>query len=167
MIYYENESGKSFSGDIEDVEKLAEKLLESSLDYLGCEYECECNLLITDSGMIHELNRNMRGVDRTTDVLSFPLIDFNEPFFESEIDENDCSLFNPDTGMLMLGDIVICYEKVYAQAEEYGHSVLREFAFLILHSILHLFGYDHMEDDERIVMERMQKEILDNIGITR
>ena len=117
--------------------------------------------------MIHELNRNMRGVDRTTDVLSFPLIDFNEPFFESEIDENDCSLFNPDTGMLMLGDIVICYEKVYAQAEEYGHSVLREFAFLIVHSILHLFGYDHMEDDERIVMERMQKEILDNIGITR
>lgn len=167
MIYYENESGRDFTDDTGDVEKLADTLLEASLGYLGCSYECECNLLITTVEVIHELNKDARGVDRPTDVLSFPLIDFEEPFFNSEIDENDCSLFNPDTGMLMLGDIVICLEKVYNQAEEYGHSVKRELSFLIVHSILHLFGYDHMEDDERIVMEKMQKDILDKLNITR
>ena len=75
--------------------------------------------------------------------------------------------FNPETGELMLGDIVISKEKVIAQAEEYGHSTQREYAFLIAHSMLHLFGYDHMEEDERAVMEQKQKEILEQLQILR
>ena len=75
--------------------------------------------------------------------------------------------FEPDTGELILGDIVISSDKVYSQAEEYGHSVKRELGFLVAHSMLHLFGYDHMEDEERAEMERMQSEILDKLGITR
>ena len=75
--------------------------------------------------------------------------------------------FEPDTGELILGDIVISSDKVYSQAEEYGHSVKRELGFLVAHSMLHLFGYDHMEDEERVVMETKQKEILERLGITR
>ena len=77
------------------------------------------------------------------------------------------SLFDPDSGELLLGDIVICYDRVIAQAEEYGHSVKREFSFLIVHSLLHLFGYDHIDDNDRIIMENTQRDILDILNITR
>ena len=115
---------------------------------------------------IQEMNRNFRSIDRSTDVLSFPMIDYEEAgnfdFLEDVMDA-----FHPDSGELMLGDIVISKEKVIAQAEEYGHSIEREYAFLIAHSMLHLFGYDHMEEDERIIMEQKQKEILKNLQILR
>ena len=75
--------------------------------------------------------------------------------------------FHPESGELMLGDIVISKEKVISQAEEYGHSIEREYAFLIAHSMLHLFGYDHMEDDERMIMEEKQEEILERLHILR
>ena len=81
--------------------------------------------------------------------------------------EADEDLFNPETGEVILGDIVLCKERIYSQAEEYGHSVLREYAFLIAHSMLHLFGFDHMTEDEAAVMEEKQREILDALGISR
>ena len=85
-----------------------------------------------------------------------------------EIDEdNEADYFDPDTGELILGDIMISVDRVFSQAESFGHSVRREFAFLVAHSMLHLCGYDHMEDDERIVMERKQEEILTKLEITR
>ena len=98
---------------------------------------------------------------------AFPNVDF-ETEGEFDIDEEcEADYFDPDTGELILGDIVISADKVYSQAEEYGHSVKRELAFLVAHSMLHLFGYDHIDDEERIVMEAKQKEILDRLGITR
>jgi len=81
--------------------------------------------------------------------------------------DNAMEYFNPETGELMLGDIVISKEKVIGQAEEFGHSIEREYAFLIAHSMLHLFGYDHMEEEERILMEEKQKEILEQLQIMR
>ncbi len=147
-------------------EELATKVIEAALDYEDCPYEVEVNLLLTMNDEIQEMNQNFRQIDRATDVLSFPMIDYEEAgnfdFLEGVMD-----VFHPESGELMLGDIVISKEKVISQAEEYGHSVEREYAFLIAHSMLHLFGYDHMEDDERIVMEAKQKEILEQLQILR
>lgn len=147
-------------------EELATKVIEAALDYEECPYEVEVNLLLTMNDEIREMNQNFRQIDRATDVLSFPMIDYEEAgkfdFLEDVLDA-----FHPESGELMLGDIVISKEKIISQAEEYGHSVEREYAFLIAHSMLHLFGYDHMEDDERIVMEAKQQEILEQLQILR
>ena len=146
--------------------ELAEKVINAALDYVNCPYEAEVNLLLTMNDEIQEMNRNFRSIDRSTDVLSFPMIDYEEAgnfdFLEDVMDA-----FHPESGELMLGDIAISKEKVIAQAGEYGHSIEREYAFLIAHSMLHLFGYDHMEEDERIIMEQKQKEILKNLQILR
>ena len=128
-----------------DARKIAELVIETSLDYVKCPYETEVSLLLTTDEEIKEINRMQRQIDRATDVLSFPMADYETPGDFSHLDE-DAGLFHPDTGELMLGDIVISVDKVFEQAEEYGHSLLREYAFLIAHSMLHLFGYDHMED---------------------
>lgn len=162
-IYFEEEGGLKL--DLE-CETLAETVVEGVLDYEKCPYEAEVNLLLTMNKEIQEMNAEFRHIDRATDVLSFPMIDY-EKAGEFAFLEGDDSYFNCDTGELMLGDIVISKEKVIAQAEEYGHTIKREYAFLIAHSMLHLLGYDHMEEQERLEMERKQKEILEQLGITR
>lgn len=147
-------------------EELAKNVIEAALDYAECPYEAEVNLLLTMNDEIHEMNNQFRQIDRATDVLSFPMVDYAVPG-EFDFLEDAFEYFNPETGELMLGDIVISKEKVIAQAEEYGHSIEREYAFLIAHSMLHLFGYDHMEEEERVVMEEKQKEILEQLNILR
>ncbi len=144
-----------------------EKVAREALLYTSCPYECEINLTLTDNDGIHEMNREFRHIDSPTDVLSFPMIEFDVPadFSGVEADYQDC--FNPETGELMLGDIVISTDRVLIQADDYGHSVMREFAFLIAHSMLHLQGFDHMEKAEAEVMEKAQNEILDGLGIWR
>ena len=149
-----------------ECEALAQKVIEAAVDYVDCPYETEVNLLLTMNEEIHEMNKNFREIDRATDVLSFPMVDYEEAG-EFDFLEDAMEYFNPETGELMLGDIVISKEKVIAQAEEYGHSIEREYAFLIAHSMLHLFGYDHMEEEERQVMEAKQKEILEQLQILR
>ena len=166
IIFFENESDREFDIGI-SAEELCGILLDKALDYLKCEYEAECCLLITDADTIREYNRENRNIDSQTDVLSFPAIEFDTPCNYDILDENDFTQFDPDTGMLMLGDIVISYEHVIKQAAEYGHTVKRELSFLILLSILHLFGYDHINDEDRHVMEAVQRDILDEMGITR
>lgn len=156
-------------GDLQlplDCKAIAERVIEAAADYVACPYEIEVNLLLTMNEEIHEMNYNYRQVDRPTDVLSFPMIpyDFPEDF---EFLEEAFECFNPETGELVLGDIMISKEKVVSQAKEYGHSIEREYAFLIAHSMLHLFGHDHMEEEERLVMEKKQKEILEQLGILR
>ena len=147
-------------------QELAERVIEAALDYEDCPYEAEVNLLLTMNDEIREMNRNFRQIDSATDVLSFPMIDYEDAGEFAFLEESpEC--FHPETGELMLGDIVISKEKVISQAEEYGHSIEREYAFLIAHSMLHLFGYDHMEENERLVMELKQKEILEQLGILR
>lgn len=147
-------------------EKIAEEVVQAALDYVECPYECEVNILLTDNEGIQETNKDMRNIDAPTDVLSFPMIDFQSEG-DFSIAENDISLFNADTGELLLGDIMISLEKVKEQAEQFNHSIKREYAFLIAHSMLHLSGYDHMEEDERVRMERIQDELLQRIGYTR
>ena len=149
-----------------DCEALAKRVIEAAIDYVDCPYESEVNLLLTMNDEIHEMNYNYREIDRPTDVLSFPMIPYDGPE-DFEFLEEAFECFNPETGELVLGDIVISKEKVVSQAEEYGHSIEREYAFLIAHSMLHLFGHDHMEEEERIVMEQKQKEILEQLGILR
>ena len=166
IVYYDNEYGREFDIDT-DVKELCAYLLDNALAYLKCEYDAECSLVITTTEDIHEYNKANRGIDSATDVLSFPAIEFPKPCDYSIIDEDDYTMFNPDTGYLMLGDIVISYEHVLKQAKEYGHTIKRELSFLILHSILHLFGYDHMTDEDRLLMEDVQKDILNELGITR
>lgn len=162
-IYFEEEGSTSLPFDSK---ALAEQVAEAALDYLGCPYEAEVNLLLTGNEEIRELNRDFRDMDRATDVLSFPMTDYAVPGEFSFLEEReDC--FNPETGELSLGDIVISKEKVLSQAEEFGHSPKREFAFLITHSVLHLTGYDHMEEEERLLMEGIQREILEEMGISR
>ena len=106
-------------------------------------------------------------IDRATDVLSFPLIDYTIPGNFDGLEDSRCDYFDLTTDELLLGDIVISIDKVYEQATEYNHSKTRELAFLVAHSMLHLSGYDHMEDDERRVMEEMQEKILTMKGYTR
>lgn len=147
-------------------EELAEKVVAAALDYLNCPYEAEVNLLLTMNEEIRQMNREFRKIDRATDVLSFPMIEYEEAGnFDGLEEAFDC--FHPETGELMLGDIVISKEQVIKQAEEFGHSAEREYAFLIAHSMLHLAGYDHMEDEERMVMEQKQREIMEKLQILR
>ena len=162
-IYLENE------GDLEldlNYQEVAQRVGDAVLDYEQCPYESEVELLLTMDEEIREMNREFRDIDRATDVLSFPMIAYESPADLAFLEEDE-SCFDPDTGELMLGNIVISKQKVVEQAEEYGHTVEREYAFLIAHSMLHLLGYDHMEEEERAVMEKKQREILDGLGITR
>ncbi len=163
-FYVENESQAKLPFDIESVGRL---VCEAVLESERCPYEAQVNLVLTDNAGIRELNRECRGIDRETDVLSFPNLEFEkEGVFEvSKEAEADC--FDPETGELMLGDIMISMDKMQEQAESYGHSLKREFAFLVAHSMLHLCGYDHMEPMEAEVMEGKQEELLAGLGITR
>lgn len=150
-----------------DYAVLAEKVVNACLDYAKFPYEAEVNLTLTDNEGIHTINKEFRQIDRPTDVLSFPMLSYEVPGDFAFLDEEDCEDFNPDTGEALLGDIVISVEKVLEQAESFGHSIEREYAFLITHSMLHLFGYDHMTEEEASVMEGKQKEILNELNILR
>lgn len=149
-----------------DIKETAELIIETVLDYEQCPYEAEVNLLLTTDEEIREMNREHRQIDRATDVLSFPMVDYETPGDLSGVEERP-DVFDPESGELMLGDIVISKDRLILQAEEYGHSVKREYAFLIAHSMLHLLGYDHMEEDERLIMEQRQREIMEKAGIPR
>ena len=165
-LYFENESGETIEFDFKEI---ATKIIENGLNRHKCPYNVELSLTVTTQEIIKELNNDMRGIDKVTDVLSFPNIEFSkEAFFEQcENREKYFDYFNPESGALILGDIVICLERAKNQAAEYGHGLLRELSFLTAHSLLHLLGYDHMEDSERIRMEELQSAILDELNIHR
>ncbi|MBQ4529560.1 MAG: rRNA maturation RNase YbeY [Lachnospiraceae bacterium] len=147
--------------------EMADKVVEAALDYEKCPYECEVNIILTDNPGIHEINKESRKIDRPTDVLSFPMVEYETPSDFETIEEEQPECFHPETGELMLGDIIISLDKVKEQAESYGHSLEREYAFLLAHSMLHLMGYDHMEKEEEKVMFQKQEEILESLNITR
>ena len=163
-ILVENEAERKLDFDYEEV---IEAVINKTLETENCPYETEVNVLLTGNGEIHTANKEFRGIDRPTDVLSFPMVDYEFPSDFSFVDKNPESYLNPETDELLLGDIMISVDKVYEQANEYGHSRKREFAFLIAHSMLHLLGYDHIDEEERKVMEVKQEAILDALGITR
>lgn len=158
---------KEYNLDLDfDMESVIKKVVERTLDYVKCPYETEVCVTLTDNQRIHEINLEQRKIDAPTDVLSFPTVSYEIPGDFSVLDD-DYSCFHPDTGELILGDIVVSLDKVVSQAEEYNHSTKRELAFLIAHSMLHLSGFDHIDERERKEMERMQNEILTELGITR
>lgn len=163
-IYIEEEGGSSLPFDTEEI---ARTVVEAALEYEKCPYEAEVTILLTTDEEVRKLNCSSRGLDRPTDVLSFPMLEYDRPGDFSWLESEPQDAFDPETGELMLGDIVISKDKVLAQAEEYGHSPVREYAFLIAHSMLHLFGYDHMEEKERLLMEERQHGIMQKVNIPR
>ena len=142
----------SISGDTKEV-------VEAALDFEKCPYEAEVSLVLTTDEEIRKTNAEFRKIDRVTDVLSFPMLDFDTPGDFSFLEEEE-DAFHPDTGELILGDIMIAVGRMREQE-------VREYAFLIAHSMLHLMGYDHMEPNEAAVMEKKQEEILEELGILR
>lgn len=163
-IYLENETDVPFDFDErETADRVAEKILEME----NCPYEATVNILVTDSAGIRQFNREFRDMDSPTDVLSFPNIAYETPADFGRVEEEAADCFEPDTGELVLGDIIVNADRVIEQAEAYGHSRKREFAFLVAHSMLHLLGYDHMTDEEAAVMEEKQERALQALHITR
>ncbi|MCD8037499.1 MAG: rRNA maturation RNase YbeY [Lachnospiraceae bacterium] len=150
-----------------DVEEIAKKVISEALASEDCPYEASVSLLLTDDAGIHAMNHEFRGIDMPTDVLSFPNVDYDRPADFSGLEDKAEDYFEPESGELFLGDIVINVDRVYSQASEYGHSLLREYAFLTAHSMLHLLGYDHMTPKEAEEMEQKQEAILSGLGITR
>ena len=148
-------------------QEVAEAVISETLDYEDCPYEVQVNIILTSNEEIHQINLEQRGVDAPTDVLSFPMVEYAYPSDFTVLEAGGMDSFDPDTGELILGDIVISVDKVIEQAEKYNHGVKREYAFLITHSMLHLFGYDHMDEVERENMEFKQDEILTRLNITR
>ena len=150
-----------------DYKMLADKVISYCLESQNFPYEAEINLTLTNNEGIHIINREYRQIDRPTDVLSFPMLSYEEPGDFSFLSDENEGDFNPDTGEAILGDIIISVDKVKEQANEYGHSMSREFAFLITHSMLHLFGYDHIEKEDAVIMEPLQEKILNELEIYR
>ncbi len=153
-IYLSNEQDKVPLP--EDTEKLIEMCAMGALEEEGIDDDAELSVTLTDNENIRVMNNEHRGIDRATDVLSFPMGDENG--FDTD----------PETNAIILGDIVISMERAKEQAEEYGHSFRREFAFLLMHSMFHLLGYDHVnsEEEERVMFGKQEK-VLEKLGITR
>ncbi len=155
IIYFEN--GQELLPVSYKLKMLVRSAIEATLDYEQYGNPAEVSVTFTDNAQIRELNRKFRGIDRATDVLSFPLFDYEGESEEPPVDEL----------MGMLGDVVLSLEQAALQAEEYGHSFEREVAFLCVHSMLHLLGYDHEtgEEDEAD-MRRRQTAIMDRMGLS-
>ncbi len=148
-------------------EDLIRRAVDAALRLEGFDYEYEISVVITDNAGIRILNRQYRNIDKETDVLSFPMLQFDRNDLDEHIFTISDEEINPETGCTMLGDIVISIERALMQAEEYGHSIERELAFLTVHSTLHLLGYDHMTKVEEEIMITKQEMILKSINLSR
>lgn len=165
MHYFlENETDYIFEFDTLEIIQM---IVDEVLDMEGFEYEAQVNVILTDNEGIRAVNKEYRGIDKETDVLSFPNLEFKIPGFSGLEDDFDASMIDPETDELILGDIMISVDKVKEQAENYGHSLKREFSFLVAHSMLHLSGYDHMTPEDAEVMEKKQEAVLQKLNITR
>lgn len=164
-FYIENETDSDFGFD--ESELIRTVCLEAFSSEGAPTDSASVSVLITDSEGIRQLNRDYRNIDSPTDVLSFPNIDFDEPSDFSIPDDRRADYTDPETGEMLLGDIILNADRIFSQAEEFGHSVKREMAFLTAHSCLHLCGYDHMTPEEEKEMFSRQDMILDRLGITR
>lgn len=146
------------------LEALLRHVIPAALAAEGVNTPCEVDVLLTDDAGIREINLEQRGVDAPTDVLSFPMFEFTP----GEPPDGESAELDPDSGLLPLGDMVLSLERARAQGEEYGHGMQRECAYLAVHSVLHLLGYDHLDEGPRKAQMRAREEaILDGLGITR
>ena len=144
-----------------EARRLIQRAISAALREEKVPDDCEVSVLLTDNEGIHELNRDYRGVDRPTDVLSFPANELSPGEFDADLCERD-----PETGRVFLGDMAISLEKCEAQAEEFGHSFERELMYLTVHSTLHLLGYDHVDEGEvKRQMRGREDVIMSRLGI--
>ena len=146
---------------------LLERAAEAAVSAECPPFETGVRLLLTDDEHIHAMNREYRGVDRATDVLSFPTVSYKNGKTARDSERALRREYDDELGVCMLGDIVISLEHAKAQAEEYGHSADRETAYLLTHGMFHVMGYDHMEEDEKRRMRMMEEKALNSIGMGR
>ena len=155
-----------FDADLEVEEGLQARVsqaIAAALEAEGVALPCEVDVLFTDDGGIAQINADMRGVDRSTDVLSFPMFEL-----DPGVPPQGEGFRDPDTGLCPLGDMCISLERARVQAQEYGHSLERELCYLAVHSVLHLLGYDHLDEGPMKRQMRAREEaILGELGVTR
>ncbi|NMA83300.1 MAG: rRNA maturation RNase YbeY [Epulopiscium sp.] len=163
-IWIENSTTTKIS---KEIEKMIEHITETTLEEEEYPVSVEVSITFVSDEEIRDLNKEHRGIDQVTDVLSFPMIDFTEGYCSFDEIENLDDYVNPDTEELILGDIIISLDKAQEQSIAYGHSFEREIGFLVTHSLLHLIGYDHLEHKEEKVMEEKQEIILQKVGLPR
>ena len=141
---------------------LIRRAIRTALAAEGIDFPCEIDVAVTDNGGIHALNLEMRGVDAATDVLSFPAFALTPGELPGPEDAD------PATGLVPLGDMVLSLERVRTQAKEYGHSNRRELAYLVGHSVLHLLGYDHLDEGpQKARMREREEAIMAELGLER
>lgn len=166
MIYVDNRQDKIKATD-EFIKKL-ENVINFALKEEEVSIECEISMLFVDNEEIRNINNETRGIDRATDVLSFPMLDYEDKKVFKEIYKyNNFDVTFMDGEELVLGDIVLSLERALEQSKEYNHSFEREACYLVVHSVLHLLGYDHMEDEDKRIMRKREEEILGKLDITR
>jgi probable rRNA maturation factor len=166
MIYIDNRQEK-ISLD-KDFEKIIEDVIITALNEENVDRSCEISVIFVDNISIREINKETRNMDKETDVLSFPMLDYPKGKVYKDVYINynfDASFF--DEADLVLGDVVLSLEKAKEQSEEFNHSFTRECCYLVVHSILHLLGYDHMEEEEKSIMREREESILEKLNITR
>lgn len=166
MIFLDNRQEKIEM--TEELENKLEDIIEYTLKEEGVNIPFEISIIFIDNEEIRKINKEQRDIDKATDVLSFPMLDYEEGkvFKEMYLDYkfDFCDL---NEGNLVLGDMALSLEKAAEQAEEYGHSFIREVMYLVVHSILHLLGYDHMEEKDKVLMRKREEEILNKFNINR
>lgn len=166
MIYTDNRQSKFEITD--DFENILKNVIEFTLKEECVDKDCEVSLVFVDNEEIREINNETRGIDRATDVLSFPMLDYEDGMVYKEMytgKELKREYFDGDE--LVLGDIVLSLERADEQRAEFNHSFNRECSYLVVHSVLHLLGYDHMEEDEKKIMRAREEEILSKLSMTR
>lgn len=166
MIYIDNRQNKITVE--EELIHNVERIIEYTLEKEQVNIKTEISVIFIDNDEIMRINREQRGVNKVTDVLSFPMLHYPKDKVYKEVYLNfDFGAKDLDNGELILGDVVISLEKAKEQSEEFGHSFLREVAYLTVHSILHLLGYDHMVEEDKAKMRPREEEILENFNIRR
>lgn len=166
MIYVDNRQEKIEVSEIL-IENLKE-VIEFTLREEEVDVECEVSLLFVDNEEIREINNETRSIDRETDVLSFPMLEYQDKKVFKQLYKNyEFSQSDFDGNELVLGDIVLSLEKALEQSKEFNHSYEREASYLVVHSVLHLLGYDHMEEEDKVIMRSREEEILNKLNITR
>ena len=144
--------------------RVIRRCINAVLQAEGVDPDCEINVLLTDDRGIHAINKASRGIDRPTDVLSFPMFSLTP----GELPEDWSAYLDPETGLCPLGDMAISLERARRQAAEYGHSVSREVGYLTIHSMLHLLGYDHLDEGpEKARMRAREEMILRRVNLNR
>lgn len=166
MIFIDNRQNKIEVTD--ELENTIRNVIEHALREEEVTIDYEVSVIFVDNNDIKDINKENRNMDKVTDVLSFPMLDypkgkvFKEAYLDYKFTEIDL-----DEGSLVLGDIVLSLEKAEEQSIEFGHSFLREAAYLTVHSVLHLLGYDHMEEEEKVIMRKREEEILEKFSLIR